>query len=427
MANQNNKTIADEREAAIKVENLSKTFRVPHEKHTSLKFTAINMFKKKTYSEFHALENIELEIKKGEFFGIIGRNGSGKSTLLKILAGIYVPDSGKITINGKLSPFLELGVGFNPELTGRENLYLGGSILGLSHEQVTEKYEEIVNFAEIEEFIDMRLKNYSSGMQVRLAFSLAINAHAEILLMDEVLAVGDKNFQSKCLDEFAKYKKEGKTVILVTHAMEYVREYCDRAVLIDRGNIKYLGSPEKAIDAYSKINLEEMLNANSESDAFIDTGFIGNGKAVIRNQKVLDLDGKETKKLISGEHYRILMTVEFKEDVESPVFGVMFRDATKDIFGIHSLYSRNPKEIELAKGGEVIDVNFDFENVLVPGNYTIMVACASQKSFLEYEILHLKEKALRIAVSSQKYFWGPLNLNAKISFEKSVMPSEGGD
>lgn len=248
-------------EIAIKVENLSKTFRIPHEKQTTMKGAAINLLNSnaKGYEEFRALDGIDFEVKKGEFFGIIGRNGCGKSTLLKILAGIYVPDkgNGKITIDGKLSPFLELGVGFNAELTGRDNIFLGGTILGLTKKQITERYDRIVAFAELEEFIDMKLKNYSSGMQVRLAFALSINVEADILLMDEVLAVGDTNFQSKCIAEFNKYREMGKTVVLVTHDVAVVQRYCDRAMLLRSGKIVKIGKADEVADEYRYQNMSD--------------------------------------------------------------------------------------------------------------------------------------------------------------------------
>lgn len=252
------------KDIAIKVEGLSKTFKIPHEKHTSLKGAALNMFHRKSYEKFEALDDITFEVRRGEFFGIIGRNGSGKSTLLKVLAGIYVPDSGRVEINGKLSPFLELGVGFNPELSGRENLFLGGAILGLARSEITKKFDSIVEFAELKEFIDMKLKNYSSGMQVRLAFSLAINAHAEILLMDEVLAVGDTNFQRKCLNEFIKYKKERRTVVLVTHDTSVVKKYCDRAIELEKGKIINIGSPTSVVEGYLSDRISEPSNNESK-------------------------------------------------------------------------------------------------------------------------------------------------------------------
>jgi lipopolysaccharide transport system ATP-binding protein len=250
-----------ERETAIKVEGLSKVFRIPHERHKSLKSAVINGFKKKNFSSFEALKDINFEIKKGEFFGIIGKNGSGKSTLLKILAGIYAADGGNITINGKFSPFLELGVGFNPELTGRENIFLGGAILGLSKKEIEKKLDSIVIFSELEEFMDMKLKNYSSGMQVRLAFALSINVYAEILLMDEVLAVGDSNFQQKCLEEFKRYKKEGKTVLLVSHDISAVEKYCDRCLLLEKGNSLMVGDAKTVVEFYKKLNGKLLDNA----------------------------------------------------------------------------------------------------------------------------------------------------------------------
>ena len=257
-------------ELAIKVENLTKVFRIPHEKHTTLKAAVLNVARKRSYTEFQALDEITFEVKKGEFFGIIGRNGCGKSTLLKIIAGIYVPTSGKVKIDGRISPFLELGVGFNPELTARENIFLGGSIHGLSRKSIEEKFDKIVEFSELQEFIDMKLKNYSSGMQVRLAFALAIHAHAEVLLMDEVLAVGDSNFQNKCLEEFNNYREQGKTVVLVTHDIGVVQRYCDRAMLLRNGKIVNIGKPEDVGNQYMLQNMSDeeqrILDEQTEGD-----------------------------------------------------------------------------------------------------------------------------------------------------------------
>lgn len=254
------KNIKKKEKVAIKVEGVSKSFRIPHEKHNTLKQTTLNIFNKRSYEVFAALHDIGFEIKKGEFFGIIGKNGSGKSTLLKMLAGIYTPDKGEITINGKLSPFLELGVGFNPELTARENLFLGGAVLGLTREEISKKFDQIIEFAELEEFVDLKFKNFSSGMQVRLAFALAINAHAEILLMDEVLAVGDNNFQAKCLSEFNKYRRQGKTVVLVTHDISTVQKYCDRAMLLRNGEIVKIGKADDVGNEYIHQNMSDEEN-----------------------------------------------------------------------------------------------------------------------------------------------------------------------
>lgn len=241
---------------AISVRNLHKSFKLPTEQAFGLKQAIFNRLRGiKGYKEQKVLKGLNFEIKKGDFIGIVGRNGSGKSTLLKILAGIYYPEKGDITINGTLVPFIELGVGFNPELTGRENVYMNGALLGFSNAEMDKMYDEIWEFAELKDFQDQKLKNYSSGMQVRLAFSIAIRAHGDILLLDEVLAVGDAAFQQKCNDYFSSLKDKKQTVILVTHSMENVKMFCDRAILINDGKIIKDGNPDKVADAYTKMLL----------------------------------------------------------------------------------------------------------------------------------------------------------------------------
>lgn len=255
-------------EITIKVENLSKSFKLPTDRSSSLKGSIFNMIRgNKSFKKQKVLKNISFEVKRGEFLGIVGRNGSGKSTLLKILAGIYYPEKGKVTINGNLIPFIELGVGFNPDLTGRENVYLNGALLGFSNQEVDNMYDEIVKFAELENFMDQKLKNFSSGMQVRLAFSIAIKAKGDILVLDEVLAVGDEAFQNKCNQFFSKIKKDKtKTVVLVTHSMENVRKYCNHAILIRDGIIKIDGSPEDVANSYSLENSERYTNNINRED-----------------------------------------------------------------------------------------------------------------------------------------------------------------
>ena len=242
-----------ENDIAISVKNLHKSFRLPTERAWGLKQALFNRIKGiKGYKEQKVLNGISFEIHKGEFVGIVGRNGSGKSTLLKTLAKIYFPEKGTITINGNLIPFIELGVGFNPELSGRENIYLNGALLGFSNKEMDAMYDEIVKFAELKDFMDQKLKNYSSGMQVRLAFSIAIRAKGDILLLDEVLAVGDAAFQQKCNNYFAEIKGK-QTVILVTHSMENVRKFCSRAILVENGQISIDDKPEKVAKAYEKL------------------------------------------------------------------------------------------------------------------------------------------------------------------------------
>jgi ABC-type polysaccharide/polyol phosphate transport system ATPase subunit len=226
----------------IRVDRVTKSFRIPHENRNTLRERVLRLARRTTYESFTALNEVSLDIMKGEFFGILGRNGSGKSTLLKILASIYTPDSGDVIVNGELSPFLELGVGFNPELSGRDNIFLNGTILGIKRKDIRKKFDEIVAFSELERFIDQKLKNYSSGMQVRLAFSVALFAQKDVLLMDEVLAVGDGLFQAKCLAEMNKLKNNNKTVILVSHDVGAIQAYCDRACIISGGKIIRIGN-----------------------------------------------------------------------------------------------------------------------------------------------------------------------------------------
>lgn len=246
-----------DKKVVVKVDHVSKYFRLPTESTQSLRTALVNRFKGiKGYKEQHVLKDISFDVYEGDFFGIVGRNGSGKSTLLKIISQIYVPEKGSVTVDGKLVSFIELGVGFNPELTGRENVYLNGAMLGFTTEEIDAMYDDIVDFAELGEFMNQKLKNYSSGMQVRLAFSVAIKAQGDILILDEVLAVGDEAFQRKCNDYFMERKKSGKTTILVTHDMGAVKKYCNRAVLIEKGLVKVQGEPYEVANQYSFDNVQ---------------------------------------------------------------------------------------------------------------------------------------------------------------------------
>lgn len=255
----------DKSKIAVRVNNVTKSFKIPLEGSSGLKQKIINQLKgRKGYRTFTPLRNISFEINEGDFFGIVGKNGSGKSTLLKTIAGIYNPEKGDITVNGSLVPFIELGVGFNPELTGKENVYLNGALLGFSRKEIDGMYEEIVEFAELPEFMEERLKNYSSGMQVRLAFSIAIKAQGDILLLDEVLAVGDAAFQQKCYDYFEELKRNGRTIIIVTHDMGAVKRFCNRALIIMDGEIKAIGKPADIADIYTEQNIENLEESKAK-------------------------------------------------------------------------------------------------------------------------------------------------------------------
>ncbi len=350
-------------EVAIKVSGVNKTFKLPHEKQNSIKGLFINMFRgKKTYEKQRVLKDISFEIKKGEFFGIVGRNGSGKSTLLKLLAGIYSPDSGHIQINGKLTPFIELGVGFNPELTGRENVFLNGALLGFNRKEMEAMYDEIVEFAELEKFMDQKLKNYSSGMQVRLAFSIAIRANTEVLILDEVLAVGDANFQKKCTDYFLDIKKSKTTVVLVTHDMESVKRFCDKALLIENGNIKASGSPTEIANQYSLDNLASSGSADSRHlDAAVRS-------LSVKNISPLSVSNKED--------FVFEINYELNEDVDVDL-GISVTHLGQ------SIIEHNTKTISLSgKKGKLHKIKYSLPlDDLAPKQYGIDVAIFRKEDF----------------------------------------------
>jgi len=329
------KTVGQNLPIAICVKNVSKQFIIPHERVSTLKGTFVNIFRKNTYEKFYALKDVSFEVKKGEFFGILGRNGSGKSTLLKILASVYTANKGSVEIDGLVSPFLELGIGFNPELSGRDNIYLNATVLGLCEKEIDAKFDSIVAFSELERFIDQKIKNYSSGMQVRLAFSVAIHANREILLMDEVLAVGDSNFQSKCLREFARYKEMGKTVILVTHDIGTVQRYCDRAMLLRNGEVVKIGTAEEVGNEYIYQNMSDEEKRIVDEQKSVDKKTIHtagesnmpeegkiNKVAEITGVEFLDKDGKVKNVFETGEDIVARIHYNARKRIEKPVFGV---------------------------------------------------------------------------------------------------------
>jgi ABC-type polysaccharide/polyol phosphate transport system ATPase subunit len=253
-----------EHDAAIEVDRVSKTFRLPHERRTTLKEYFQHPLRRTQYEQQLALHEVGFSVERGEFFGIVGPNGSGKSTLLKIIAGIYRQDTGTVRVEGVLSPFIELGVGFNPELTARDNIRINGTLLGLSRRQLDERYHDIVAFSELERFVDQKLKNFSSGMQVRLAYAIAIQVDFDTLILDEVLAVGDESFQQKCFKTFMRFREEGKTIVLVTHDLDLIERFADRALLLLDGHVRAIGSPRAVIDSY-----QAEVGSSFETDARI--------------------------------------------------------------------------------------------------------------------------------------------------------------
>jgi len=307
-------------DVAVAVNDIHKEFILPQHKNTTFKQTVVNIVKKNNKVTQKVLDGVSFEVNKGDFFGIVGRNGSGKSTLLKLLAGVYVPTSGDVQINGKLTPFIELGVGFNPELSGRDNVYLNGALLGFNRKQMDGMFDDIIEFAELAPFIDQKLKNYSSGMQVRLAFSIAIKAKNDVLIFDEVLAVGDEAFQRKCLDVFEQYKANGQTVILVTHDMETVRQFCSKAMLLDAGKIIEFGDPRKVATKYSQLNQTEIDGQAEKKNAKIQSSLkVSLSDAVSGKARTSYLRGSEMTVALSWEDLGVLESVGiniFKESGE---------------------------------------------------------------------------------------------------------------
>lgn len=352
---------------AIRVQHVSKDFHYTSGRAGTIKSLLTSTFKNSDAAKKdvqHALRDVSFDIKKGEFFGIVGRNGSGKSTLLKMIAGIYQPNSGKIHVSGKLVPFIELGVGFNPELTGKENVYLNGSLLGFSRKEIEAQYDEIVEFAELEKFMDQQLKNYSSGMQVRLAFSMAVRAKADVLLIDEVLAVGDADFQRKCFDYFKQLKILKKTVIFVSHDMSAVREYCDRVVLINESRLVQIGTADKISQEYTKL-----FNTNSDILNSQTKERWGNGSASIINPtlKVSQIKGIE-----------ICFEVKSHKNIDDPIIGFYFmNEQGQQICGSNTLISG--KKIESFKKDKTYKVIFNLENIFTDGIYKVTLAVMSNK------------------------------------------------
>lgn len=392
-------------ETVLSVKHVSKDFALPHEKNSSIKSSVVNVFRKKdrTIEVQHALKDISFEIKKGEFFGILGRNGSGKSTLLKILAEIYQPTKGSVHKKGKLVPFIELGVGFNPELTGRENVYLNGALLGFSRKEIDEKYDDIVKFAELEDFMDQKLKNYSSGMQVRLAFSVAVKAEADILLVDEVLAVGDADFQRKCFDYFRLLKKRGTTVAFVTHDMAAVRDFCHRAVLIENGVIKTAGDAEKVSNEYLKL-FNQPEEDSQELQEYGDNRW-GNGELMF-GEPQLD---------IAEKRVRLTLPIESKtaKTLEDVRIGVDFYDTEKNLVTGTSSDMLAKKGLVLASH-ERQTVTFEMDNIFSGKKYRAHITLKSMDGMTVYDDWR---DAFTLADPEKTNTYFPVMLGAKMKVE----------
>jgi len=360
-------------DAVIRVESVSKTFKLPHERQSSIKglITGIGR-RNKGYEVQNALKNVSFDVKKGEFFGIVGKNGSGKSTLLKLLASIYTPTAGTVQVAGKLTPFIELGVGFNPELTGRENVFLNGALLGFTRKEMQAMYQEIVDFAELERFMDQRLKNYSSGMQVRLAFSIAIRAKSDILLLDEVLAVGDLDFQKKCYEYFVDIKRRKQTVILVTHDMSIVRRFCDRCIYIQEGILTDEGSPKKIAQKYEDLNLKSAEKRLSQQKSESKRDGIG-GAEIVKAETFNVQDGKKQNTFNAGNKIGVRLECKIDRTIEKPIVGFIFQDE-KEVTVFATNTDADDIKTKPAEQGQKLTMETVIDNVFTDGTYTITAA-----------------------------------------------------
>ena len=358
--------------AAISVQGLRKAFRLPHQRYSTLKERALHPLRSTTYDVLQAVDDVTFEIPQGEFFGIVGRNGSGKSTLLKCVAGIYQSDSGRIDVTGRLSPFIELGVGFNPELTARDNVIINAIMLGLTRREARARFDDMIAFAELEEFLDLKLKNYSSGMHVRLAFSVAVQVDADVLLVDEVLAVGDAAFQQKCFDKFQQLKDAGRTIVFVTHDMGAVQRFCDRAMLLEHGQVVALGESESIARRYMELNFGRTVH---EAPAGGAERFGDQGSAEILDAWFEDGRGERVVALAQGEPLRLCFQVAFHEPTSDPVFAATLRnDARATIFASSSEWSAR-RTGDFAPG-EQVTVAIALENWLAPSRYTLTPSVA---------------------------------------------------
>jgi ABC-type polysaccharide/polyol phosphate transport system ATPase subunit len=392
--------------AAITVADLSKTFRLPHQRYSTLKERALHPFRSREIDELRALQDVSLSIAHGEFFGIVGRNGSGKSTLLKCLAGIYDADDGTIEIDGKLSPFIELGVGFNPDLTARDNVLINAILLGLSRREARRRFDEIIAFAELEEFVDLKLKNYSSGMHVRLAFSVATQVDADVLLVDEVLAVGDAAFQQKCFAQFLDLKAAGRTIVLVTHDMRTVERFCDRAMLIERGRMLDVGDPHEIALAYNEINFGRLVHGSSDGARYGD-----HTAAEITDAWFEDGAGQRITALGQGELLHVVMELRFHVALEEPVFGFTLRNDVG-----HTVFATRTDMRGVPTGrfqpGEAATMRVGLQNWFAPSVYRLTPSIARTAGGTE--ALDLREDLVSLTVHGTGNAGGVIDLPHEI-------------
>ena len=436
---------------AIRVQDVSKMYKLYNSNRDRI-VDAFNLSKKPRYREHYALNNLSFDVERGETVGIIGTNGAGKSTILKIITGVLNQTSGNVEIDGRISALLELGAGFNQEYTGVENVYLNGTMMGYTREEIAGKMDDILKFADIGDFVYQPVKTYSSGMFVRLAFAVAINIDPEILIVDEALSVGDVFFQSKCYKKFDDFKKLGKTILFVSHDLGSISKYCDRVILLDHGKKLAEGSPKEMIDIYKKLmtgtSAEDALELSKKDDKKDDeeeveekiehksiteidsTGLwrdnfvinpnlneYGSKKAEIVDFAIIDKDGFLTNSIIKGERFTIKSKVHFNQDIKDPIFTYTFKNVKgQDITGTNTMYEK--KYVELAKAGEEYVASFTQEMNLQGADYLLSISCTGYNDNGELTAYHRLYDVLDITVVSDKNTVGFYDMNSEVTIEK---------
>lgn len=424
-------------ETAITTDRISKIYKLYPKPVDRLK-EALSPFGKPLHKQFTALSNVSLQIQKGETVGIIGRNGSGKSTLLQIISGVLKPTTGSLQINGRVSALLELGAGFNPEFTGKQNVYIYAAILGLGRKEIDAIYPKVVEFAEIGDFIHQPVKVYSSGMYVRLAFAVAINVNPEVLVIDEALAVGDTLFQAKCFDKFREFQEKGVTILFVTHALDMITSTCSSAYLLESGVVSAQGDPKKVVDAYNRIlagasddvakpveeQSEDSLSTDAAQEQSWKDGFetrqqesrYGNGKVEIVDAGIFSLSGKAEKVMVKGEYYEFRLKIRFREAVESPIYAYTIRDVKGfNIAGSNTLFQKI--KTESAQPGDQYVVTFKQKMVLNQGGYLLSFGCTGFEDG-KFVIYERRYDYMAFEVVSEKAGVGFLDMDPVIAIAK---------
>ncbi len=417
-------------DVAISVCDVTKLYKLYDKPSDRLK-ESLGLTRKKKYKEHYALHNLSFDIKKGECVGIIGTNGAGKSTILKIITGVLNPTEGEVKIDGRISALLELGAGFNMEYTGIENIYLNGTMIGFSKEEIDKKLDAILSFADIGDFVNQPVKTYSSGMFVRLAFAVAINIEPEILIVDEALSVGDVFFQAKCYKKFEEFKQQGKTILFVSHDLSSISKYCDRVVLLNKGKKVDEGSPKEMVGLYKRILLnhydedgEGEKNLSKQDDDTWKSNYkinpdvdeYGDGTATIVDFAVVDEDGVVTNSIEKGTKFTIKSKVRFEQDIDSPIFTYTFKNIQGTaITGTNTMYEK--VNIGMAKKGEVYVASFEQVMNLQGGEYLLSISCTGYSGG-EFKAHHRLYDVINITVVSDKNTVGFYDMFSEASAEK---------